>query len=240
MFVPIIPECIANTIQLKSFIKYTVNGILNDVNSQIKYTGCKVTSTSYREAEVDIYFVILKDTNHGIVNHITTQLNKIFDKLVGMECYVEKIRYNLLFETTQTVKVEKEEKSMYIPEVKEIIHRKSERGEIFTVVWNDETKTSVKLQEGDESDEYVAYLYALGKKMFANKGTARAFIREKKKVFEDRVTKISDMKKVQRRNMALEQSLNAKDVGDISERVYEEMFVPAGMISRSVFRRNRS
>ena len=129
---------------------------------------------------------------------------------------------------------------MYIPEVKEIIHRKSERGEIFTVVWCDETKTSVKLQEGDESDEYVAYLYALGKKMFANKGTARAFIREKKKVFEDRVAKISDMKKVQRRNMTLEQSLNAKDVGDISERVYEEMFVPAGMISRSVFRRNRS
>lgn len=240
MFVPIYPEYIRDTFQLKSFTNHIVNGILNDVKSQIKYNGCKITSTSYREAEVDIYLVIPEDNKHWIVNHLTTQLNKIFDKLVGMECYVKNIRCNLLFATTQTVKVEKEEKGMYIPEVKEIIHRKSERGEIFTVVWNDETKTSVKLQEGDESDEYVAYLYALGKKMFANKGTARAFIREKKKVFEDRVAKISDMKKVQRRNMALEQSLNAKDVGDISERVYEEMFVPAGMISRSVFRRNRS
>lgn len=240
MFVPIYPEYIRDTFQLKIFTNHIVNGVLNDVKSQIKYNGCKVTSTSYREAEVDIYLVIPEDNNHWIVNHLTTQLNKIFDKLVGMECYVKNIRCNLLFATTQTVKVEMEEKGMYIPEVKEIIHRKSERGEIFTVVWNDETKTSVKLQEGDESDEYVAYLYALGKKMFANKGTARAFIREKKKVFEDRVAKISDMKKVQRRNMALEQSLNAKDVGDISERVYEEMFVPAGMISRSVFRRNRS
>lgn len=237
MFVPIIPEHIENAFQLRSFIKYTVNGILNDVNSQIKYNGCKLTSTSYREVEVDIYLVIPEDECWTLNHILQPQLTRILDKLAYKSWYFKKITP---IPICNSFKIEKEEKSMYIPEVKEIIHRKSERGEIFTVVWNDETKTSVKLQEGDESDEYVAYLYALGKKMFANKGTARAFIREKKKVFEDRVAKISDMKKVQRRNMALEQSLNAKDVGDISERVYEEMFVPAGMISRSVFRRNRS
>ena len=41
---------------------------------------------------------------------------------------------------------------MNIPEVKEIIHRKSKRGEFFTVVWSDNVKTTVKLMEGEKSD----------------------------------------------------------------------------------------
>lgn len=47
---------------------------------------------------------------------------------------------------------------MYIPEVKEIVHRESKRGEFFTVIWKDNTQTTVKLMGGDTSDEYTAFL----------------------------------------------------------------------------------
>lgn len=129
---------------------------------------------------------------------------------------------------------------MFIPEVKEIIHRKSNRGEFFTVVWVDNTQTTVKLAEGEQSDEYTAYLYALGKKLFGDKGRARAFVKAKKKVFEDRMERKSAEKSRKRKAMALQQSLDAEDIADISGLVYEEMFVAPCMISRSVFKRNRN
>ena len=126
---------------------------------------------------------------------------------------------------------------MYVPEVEEIIHRKSERGEFFTVKWSDKTTTTVKLCEGEQSDEYTAYLYALGKKLFDNKGKARAYVKEKKKVFEDRVAKKSEENRRRREQQALEQSLKA-EIDDISDEVYYGGFVAPCMVSKAVFKRN--
>lgn len=127
---------------------------------------------------------------------------------------------------------------MYIPEVKEIRHTKSKRGEFFTVVWKDDTKTTVKRMDTDTSDEYEAYLYALGKKLFGNKGEGRKFVRRKKQVFEDRVMKNYEESQKWRREQATKQSLEAK-VEDISDKVYNDMFVAPCLVSRAVFKRNR-
>ena len=113
---------------------------------------------------------------------------------------------------------------MYIPEVKEIVHRESRRGEFFTVIWKDNTQTTVKLMEGETSDEYTAFLYALGKKMFGNKGEARKFVKEKKQVFEDRMAKKSAEKARQRKLQAIQQSLDAEDLEDISDNVQNSSF----------------
>lgn len=75
--------------------------------------------------------------------------------------------------------------------VAKIIHRTSPRGEFFKVVWADNTETTVKLAEGDTSDEYTAFLFCLGKRIFKDKGKAREFIRAKKQVFEDEVERKS-------------------------------------------------
>ena len=128
---------------------------------------------------------------------------------------------------------------MFIPEVKEIIHRKSKRGEFFTVVWSDNVQTTVKLAEGEQSDEYTAFLYALGKRIFGNKGVAREFVHNKKQVFEDRMFTKSYEKQMRRKAQALQQSLDAEYMEDISGIVYEDMFVAPCLVSRSVFKRNR-
>ena len=128
---------------------------------------------------------------------------------------------------------------MYIPEVKEIIHKKnSKRGEFFTVVWSDNVQTTVKLAEGEQSDEYIAFLYALGKRIFGDKGTARQFVQAKKQVFEDKVAMKSYAKQKRRREMELRKSLEQEDVLDISGVVYDNMFVAPCLVSRAVFRRN--
>lgn len=82
--------------------------------------------------------------------------------------------------------------------VAKIIHRTSPRGDFFKVVWADNTETTVKLAEGDTSDEYTAFLYCLGKRMFKDKGKAREFIRAKKQVFEDEVERKSFENKMKR------------------------------------------
>ena len=128
---------------------------------------------------------------------------------------------------------------MYIPEVKEIIHRKSKRGEFFTVVWSDNVQTTVKLAEGEQSDEYTAFLYALGKRIFGDKGTARQFVHAKKNVFEERMAMKSYAKQKRREEMNLRKSLEHGDVADISGIVYDDMFVAPCLVSRAVFRRNR-
>lgn len=127
----------------------------------------------------------------------------------------------------------------YFPVAEEIIHRESKRGEMFTVMWNDETSTTVKLAEGDVSDEYTAYLYALGKKLFKDKGEARAFIREKKKVFEDRVEQKRIAKERKLKAKQLQKEMEESEVADISDLVYEDMFVAPALISRSVFKKNK-
>lgn len=129
----------------------------------------------------------------------------------------------------------KEENTMMtVPEVKEIIHRTSKRGEFFTVKWADNTQTTVKRMEGDVSDEYTAFLYALGKKLFGDKGAARKYITDKKQVFETRVEKEAADHRRQRREAALEQSLRAEGyepMGDdeLSAVVYAQGMVPAAL-----------
>ena len=125
---------------------------------------------------------------------------------------------------------------MYMPDVREIIHRKSDRGEFFTVKWSDDTSTTVKLREGEQSDEYTAFLYAVGKKMFKDKGKARKYIRQKKNVFEDRVAEKTAEKERMRQERAFQKAL---DSVDIPSKVYEEMFVASGLISKSVFRKHK-
>lgn len=94
---------------------------------------------------------------------------------------------------TPTDIIFKEERDMYMPEVKEIIHSKSKKkGEVFTVKWTDYTETSVKLMEGDTSDEYVAFMYCMSIKMFGSKGACRQYIKDKKQVFEERVERRSE------------------------------------------------
>lgn len=129
--------------------------------------------------------------------------------------------------------------SALVPEVVEIIHRTSNRGEFFTVKWSDGVNTTVKLKKGEESDEYTAFLYALGKRIFPDKGYARNYISAKKKVFEDRMANKSYEKQRRRKEMALRQSLAHEDIADISGIVYDDMFVAPCLVSRAVFRRNR-
>jgi len=137
----------------------------------------------------------------------------------------------------------KEESNMSIPEVIEIVHRTSNRGEFFTVKWADNTTTTVKLMEGDTSDEYTAFLFALGKKVFGDRGVARKFIHEKKKVFEDRVEVKAAEKKRQRAIQAIQQSVSAdfennREGIEIAQAVYEMGFVPPAFVSRSIFKKN--
>lgn len=132
-----------------------------------------------------------------------------------------------------------EVKHMYIPEVEKIIHKKSNRGEFFSVIWTDNTKTTVKLAEGEESDEYTAFCYALCKKLFNDKGKVRELIKEKKKVFEYEMEQRTAEKNRHRRMLAVQQSINARDFDDVEAEVYGDMFVAPALISRSVFRKNR-
>lgn len=127
---------------------------------------------------------------------------------------------------------------MFIPEVKEIIHRESKRGEFFTVVWSDNVQTTVKLAEGEKSDEYTAFLYALGKRIFGNKGKARAYVKAGKEVFENRMEHRSREKLRQRKAQSLQRQLEAEDVEFISSTLNENIFVAPCLVSREVFRRN--
>lgn len=129
--------------------------------------------------------------------------------------------------------------------VEKIIHRKSKRGEFFTVVWTDHTTTTVKLKGGEVSDDYTAFLYTLGKKLFGDKGNARAFIREKKKVFEDEVARKSEAKERRIRTKAIQRQIEKQQEVDFDEDeiikaiVYEGMFVPSSLVSKGMFRRNK-
>lgn len=120
--------------------------------------------------------------------------------------------------------------------VKEIIHQNTKKGEHFTVVWDDDTKTTVRLMEGDTSDEYVAFLFALGKKIFENKGNGRAFVREKKAIFEDRIAQNRRQKEVQRRIAECQQCCEDDDFCD---GVCDTMFVTPIMLSRGMFKKNQ-
>lgn len=119
-----------------------------------------------------------------------------------------------------------------VPDVKEIIHSKGKRkGEVFTVKWCDDTETSVKLMEGDTSNDYVAFMYCVSIKMFGSKGECRRFIKEKKQVFEERVARRSEELKQRKLRRVME------DKAKREVPCAEGLRVPA-LCTSSLFKRN--
>lgn len=253
MFVPNYPNSIETEQQLNIFFDYVVHGIIDTLDYPVGFYGVETQSDSHRNCIVEIPLNVfvshprdLKDTMSRIGRDFQ-MLEQVANELVGRPCSLTfrnikvNVKVNTLMNDTHACAQgrKKEEERMYIPEVVEIIHRKSNRGEFFTVKWKDNTSTTVKLAEGETSDEYTAFLYALGKKIFSDKGTARNFVRAKKKVFEDRMEQKSYEKQRKRKEQALRQSLEHEDIADISGMVYDEMFVAPCLVSRAVFKRNR-
>ena len=121
--------------------------------------------------------------------------------------------------------------------VKKIIHRTSKRGEFFTIVWADDTKTTVKRMEGDESDEYTAFLFCLGKRIFKDRGKAREFIRAKKQVFElecEQKSIANKQRKVMLNSIPKEGVLLPVEVTAISPEAFHQVLTSSG-----IFRRNQ-
>lgn len=243
------PDSLLTLQQFDIFMDYVIHGLIDDCNFPVEFHGVKTHDGDVvGEVVVDVPLRVSEEDVCGVRilhDHIQAVLNCLIGNRVALT--VSKVRVNLLVETyavPQKIYIgaklkEREETGMYIPEVKEIVHRESKRGEFFTVVWKDNTQTTVKLMEGETSDEYTAFLYALGKKMFGNKGEARKFVKEKKQVFEDRMAKKSAEKARQRKLQAIQQSLDAEDLEDISDEVYCAGFVAPCMVSKAMFRRNR-
>lgn len=194
---------------------------------------------------VEIDYTIPPHERIRVQDHITYKMMELCNKYLYGHCCAY-MKFDVKCEVTIKAppqqlefKLEynenKEENTMMtIPEVKEIIHRTSKRGEFFTVKWADNTQTTVKRMEGDVSDEYTAFLYALGKKLFGDKGAARKYITDKKQVFETRVEKEATDHRRQRREAALEQSLRAEgyeplDDDELSAVVYAQGMVPAAL-----------
>lgn len=246
------PECIDNECQLNIFMDYAVHTILSDlVCTDAMFYGCETHSARNYvklEWEVEVKVPIkLPEDKLSIADLIEERLIMICESLIGRRIIcnplIHNIKVNMQVQSVKPtqvdIKLEREENNMFIPEVKEIRHVKSKRGESFTVIWRDETQTTVRLMEGDASDEYLAYLYALGKKLFGNRGEGKKFVKEKKKIFDDRIEKKRKEKEAQRRHQALMQSLASEEIADISDVVYDEMFVTPCLVSRAVFRRNQ-
>ena len=256
------PDRIVTHQELNIFFDYVVHGVLDECIFDVEFHGVKtdvvscvghvvvevpIRVFSYHEAQVvgDTLKKCLREVCKRLVGNMIVPLTLSH---IDVKVLVEiKVKPNIIPEVQPNnvslaqrlgyyqENKEREEKRMYIPEVNEIRHTKSKRGEFFTVIWKDNTQTTVKLMEGDTSDEYTAYLYALGKKLFENKGEGRKFVREKKKVFEDRVAKKSAEKARQRR----EQAMPHLEVENIFGQVYDDMFVSPCLISRAMFRRNQ-
>lgn len=250
MFIPVYPDAIMTEQQLNIFMDYVVHGIIDDLDYHVEFHGCTTTDTPVcGQVDVEIPIKVCRDHSWRLEQDLNQRLKRVAEHLVGTCCSLtlQKINVKIFVELLEPIGVhikpvfnlEREENRMYIPEVTEIRHTKSKRGEFFTVIWRDNTQTTVKLMEGETSDEYTAYLYALGKKLFENKGEGRKFVREKKKVFEDRMAKKSAEKARQRREQAMRQSLEAEDLPDISGQVYDAMFVAPCMVSRAMFKRNK-
>lgn len=244
MFQPKFPEDhIRTRIELVEFMNYVVNGVADDVNYQVEFYSVEVKEDhSSRTIEVSVPISVPQDKSLTFTKDLANPICAIFNEMkrrcrfcISLEIGFE-VSYLPIFGGKSK---EMRENKVYIPEVEKIIHRKSLRGEFFSVVWSDNTKTTVKLAEGEVSDDYTAYLYALGKKIFEDKGKAREFIKAKKKVFEDEVAERQYNLDKRRRIMAIEQSLNARaDFEDIEAEVYGNMFVAPALVSKSVFRKH--
>lgn len=240
-----------NTIQDFEVVFNTiVKGVIEDCMIPIVFKGVHVKSADvYGEIVIEIPLEVPEDKAF-ILDKIKARLVAFADELLYRQVDLNlrkinvKVLVNLLPSVSDAVMIkikESEDKNMFVPEVKKIIHRTSDRGEFFTVVWRDDTTTTVKLMEGETSDDYTAFLYALGKKMFGDKGKGRAFVREKKEVFEEEVRQKSKEKQALRRRQAIQQSIDreCEDLSDLGEEVYGAMFVAPALIPKKMFKKNR-
>lgn len=237
-----------NLCQLEIFFDYVVHGVLDNerVSYPLKYKRSIATYNHYdAKVCVDVYFETPKiEYVPKLHEDFTKYLDTVAIALYVGGHFPKPIDVTIHKQVPRIV-AEEEEFNMRPEvvdlEVEKIIHRNSKRGEMFTVVWTDGTSTTVKRAEGEVSDEYSAFCYALGKKIFNDKGTAREFIAEKKKVFEDEVAKKSEAKKQRIRAKAMQKQYEAECEDDevIKAFVYEEGFVPPCLISKGLFRRNK-
>lgn len=237
------------------FFNSATREILSKLPIESKFEGVRLENDYYRrKVIVHVPFIVHCNYKKGqeIYKIVQTLFTRLLSEVKGTPCYCENIDVKIdivVEDLPEQVSIEyhcfsndivERRDYMYIPEVVKIIHKESKkRGELFTVYWSDNTTTTVKLREGDTSDEYTAYLYALGKKIFGDKGTGRKFVRDKKKVFEDELAEKYRESQRKRNEQKLLQSLNSEDSGDyIPNVVYDQMFVPPALISKSLFRRN--
>lgn len=240
-----------NTIQDFEVVFNTiVKDVIEDCMIPIVFKGVHVKSADvYGEIVIEIPLEVPEDKAF-ILDKIKARLVAFADELLYRQVSLNlrkinvKVLVNLLPSVSDAVMIkikESEDKNMFVPEVKKIIHRTSNRGEFFTVVWRDDTTTTVKLMEGETSDDYTAFLYALGKKMFGDKGKGRAFVREKKEVFEEEMRQKAKEKKALRRRQAIQQSIDreCEDLSDLGEEVYGAMFVAPALIPKKMFKKNR-
>lgn len=240
--------CLNTVYDFEGVFNYNVNEVIRKCVVPVGFRGVSVRSYNIGEIVVEIPLEIPEDKAH-VVDFIKAKLQEFANELLysQVSLLVEKISVKVLVNLLPVVNnveikiKESEDKNMFVPEVKKIIHRTSNRGEFFTVVWRDDTTTTVKLMEGETSDDYTAFLYALGKKMFGDKGKGRAFVREKKEVFEEEVRQKAKEKQALRRRHAIQQSIDreCEDLSDLGEEVYGAMFVAPALIPKKMFKKNR-
>ncbi len=241
------PEIIDTEQRLNIFFDYVIHSWLECYHYEqyFKFRGVRTEKDYFRKKLiVNISLYMVTEKQMALSNQLKYDVDQVLNRLsasLALGCDVEvHLLINCKDDIVSSInKVEREVNSMFIPEVEKIIHRTSKRGEFFTVMWKDSTTTTVKLMEGDDSDDYTAFLYAVGKKMFENKGVARKYIAEKKAVFENEMEQKSIQKARVRRQQAIQQSLDAEDFPDVSDLVYGEMFVAPALISKTMFRKNK-
>lgn len=240
---------LATVKDFEDYFDAIIKKIIDECVVEVHFSGCLVRNDYYRQAITVEVPLSIPENKAFVVDSLKARIIQSIplDGSLPVHLPVSSVHVNVLVNLLPVVdnveiKIkESEDKNMFVPEVKKIIHRTSNRGEFFTVVWRDNTTTTVKLMEGEDSDDYTAFLYALGKKMFGDKGKGRAFVREKKEVFEEEVRQKSKEKQALRRRQAIQQSIDreCEDLSDLGEEVYGAMFVAPALIPKKMFKKNR-
>lgn len=197
----------------------------------------------YNPTELLWFRVLLNRIVYVLSRNIGATICDFEFKIWTLDIYPIRVTINMSDIDNNFIVKEKETMPTTMPKVVEIIHRTSHRGELFTVRWSDNTSTTVKRHDPDVSDEYSAFLFALGKKIFGNKGNARKFIAEKKAIFENRVAADSARRAEQKARMNMEKNppKNAMRCGYVLP-VFDEDEIPCcveEMVSRAIFKKNR-
>ena len=178
---------LATVKDFEDYFNTIIKRIIDECVVEVHFSSCTVRDDYDRQAITVIVPLSIPENKAFVVDSLKAKIQSIPLEGLPVHLPVSSVHVNVLVNLLPVVdnveiKIkESEDKNMFVPEVKKIIHRTSDRGEFFTVVWRDNTTTTVKLMEGEDSDEYTAFLYALGKKMFGDKGKGRAFVRERRK-----------------------------------------------------------